>query len=140
MYANEILLVEDDSTDAKFFERAVKGLDQPPTFIWCKNAEEALHELSKRNKDNPPPRLAIFDIKMPGINGLELLDQVRRQELLRILPVIIMSSSDEPKDIRRAYATGANSYIVKPTRFRDLRKLVESIDTFWLHSNRVLAA
>ena len=141
MYVNQILLAEDDSTDAEFFQRALSRLDTPPDLIWCKNGKEAYDGLTRQTGDGGGggglPRLAIVDIKMPGMNGLELLEKIKTDDRLRSLPVIIMSSSDEPRDIARAYDTGANGYLVKPSRFQELRELVGSINYFWIKTNRL---
>ncbi|WP_116106127.1 response regulator [Lewinella sp. IMCC34191] len=137
MYANQILLAEDDSTDAEFFQRALQRLDSPPELIWCKNGLDALEGLLNASASSPLPRLAILDIKMPGMSGLEVLEKLKANERTRNLPIIIMSSSDEPQDIAQAYDFGANSYLVKPNRFQDLRELVGSINSFWIKTNRL---
>jgi CheY-like chemotaxis protein len=137
MYRNQILLAEDDTTDASFFRRALDRLDSPPELVWCKNGSEAYEGLSTGSRSGSLPRLAILDIKMPGMNGLELLEKIKAEEGTRDVPVIIMSSSDEPQDIARAYDAGANGYLVKPNRFTDLRELVSSIDYFWMKTNRL---
>lgn len=137
MYTNEILLAEDDATDAEFFRRALSKLDTPPTLTWCRNGLEALEGLRQREANEQFPRLAILDIKMPGMNGLELLAKIKSNDCTKDLPVIIMSSSDEPQDISRAYDCGANGYLVKPNRFQDLRELVGSIACFWIKTNRL---
>ncbi len=137
MYANEILLVEDDLTDASFFRRAVTRLEDPPRLSWCKNAHEALENLAGRTDEGNYPRLAVIDIKMPGMNGLELLAKLRSQKTTKDLPVIMMSGSDEPRDIQDAYKIGTNSYVVKPNKFQELRELVESINHFWVKTNRL---
>lgn len=137
MYANEILLAEDNSTDADFFRRALGGLESPPSLFWCKNGTEAYENLHRRCDHDKLPRLAILDIKMPGMSGLELLEKFKTEEHTKNLPVIIMSSSDEPQDISRAYECGAKGYLVKPNRFQDLRELVSSINYFWMKTNRL---
>ncbi|MCP9236746.1 response regulator [Lewinella sp. JB7] len=137
MYANKILLAEDDTTDAEFFQRALSRLDSPPELVWCKSGTEAYLGLTGQDDASALPRLAILDIKMPGMNGLELLEKIKSDERTKNLPVIIMSSSDEPQDIARAYDCGANGYLVKPNRFQDLRDLVGSIHTFWIKTNRL---
>ncbi len=137
MYANQILLAEDDTTDAEFFRRAINRLDSPPDLVWCKNGTEAFQGLSDRSDAANLPRLAILDIKMPGMNGLELLQKIKSDDRMKNLPVIIMSSSDEPQDIAQAYDLGANGYLVKPNRFQDLRELVGSINYFWIKTNRL---
>ncbi|MBB4080192.1 CheY-like chemotaxis protein [Lewinella aquimaris] len=137
MYANKILLAEDDTTDAEFFQRALSRLESPPELIWCKSGTEAYQGLTQHSDPATLPRLAILDIKMPGMNGLELLEKIKSDERTKNMPVIIMSSSDEPQDISRAYDCGANGYLVKPNRFQDLRDLVGSIHHFWIKTNRL---
>lgn len=137
MYTDEILLAEDDATDAEFFRRALGRIDTPPLLTWCKNGLEAFEDLQRRSVTAQLPRLAVLDIKMPGMSGLELLAKIKTNARTRDLPVIMMSSSDEPQDISRAYDSGANGYLVKPNRFQDLRELVSSIDYFWIKTNRL---
>lgn len=137
MYANEIFLAEDDTNDADFFRRALDRLESPPELIWYDNGSEAYEELAARGNDSRLPRLAILDIKMPGMSGLELLAKIKTDEKMKDLPVIVMSSSDEPHDISRAYDCGANGYLVKPNRFQELRELVGSINYFWIKTNRL---
>ena len=139
MYNNQILLAEDDITDADFFKRALNRLDTPPELVWCRSGSEAYEGLQRSSKSDVAslPRLAVLDIKMPGMNGLELLEKIKTDERLKSIPVIMMSSSDEPQDIARAYDSGANGYLVKPNRFQDLRELVGSINYFWIRTNRL---
>ncbi|CAH0999000.1 Response regulator rcp1 [Neolewinella maritima] len=139
MYSNQILLAEDDTTDATFFQRALNRLDAPPELLWCRSGTEAYEGLcrSSRPENMSLPRLAVLDIKMPGMTGLELLQKLKTDDRFRSLPVIIMSSSDEPQDIARAYDHGANGYLVKPSRFQELRELVSCINSFWIKTNRL---
>lgn len=137
MYANEIILAEDDPTDATFFKRALNRLDDPPRLAWYQSGTEVLAALRERQQKDELPRLAILDIKMPGMNGIELLHAIKANPEFAHLPVLIMSSSDEKRDIKSAYAAGANGYLVKPNRFQDLRQLVRSIHQFWLRTNRL---
>lgn len=140
MYTNQILLAEDDTTDAEFFQRALSRLESPPELVWCKNGVEALEGLASYSEAASLPRLAILDIKMPGMSGLEVLEKLKSDARTKDMPVIIMSSSDEPQDIARAYDCGANGYLVKPSRFQDLRELVGSINYFWIKTNRLRPA
>lgn len=137
MYSNSILLAEDDPTDAEFFQRALDRLDAPPSLVWFQSGSKAFTELVEGSGIHTLPRVAVVDIKMPGMSGLELLEKIKSNDELKGLPVIIMSSSDEPSDIAQAYDHGANGYLVKPNKFRDLRDLVTSIDYFWIKTNRL---
>ena len=83
----------------------------------------------------PVPALVLADLKMPRVNGLELLDWIRRRSPYRTLPVVMLTCSDEIKDIKQAYELGANSFLVKPPRVEDLREMVKMLDAYWLRFN-----
>ena len=121
-----ILLVEDNTDDVVITKRAwKKGNIRNPLHI-TGDGEEALAFLYKRSdhKDAPTPMLILLDLKMPKMSGLEVLQQIKTDERLRSIPVIMLTSSDRSKDIDEAYQKGANSYIVKPVNFE---KFIKSI-------------
>lgn len=136
MYTDEILLAEDDLMDAQFFKRALSKLDTPPSLQWCKNGTEAYQRIFDLRQQDILPRLAILDIKMPGMSGIELLEKIKSNPKTKDLPVIILSGSDEPRDIASAYDHGANGYLVKPNKFQELKELVAAIHQFWIKTNR----
>ena len=88
---------------------------------------------------SPLPRLVILDIKMPGLTGLEVLEFIRSHPRLRLLPVLLFSSSSQERDIIRAYDHYVNAYLVKPGHYHLLRDLVDSINRFWIRYNKVAA-
>src|SRR5690606_36158814 len=111
-----ILLVEDDANDVLLFRRAFNKSALDAALITMEGAESAERYLVEDGSPGcaHPPSLAILDLKLPGKSGLELLAWIRSRENLRMMPVVIFSSSGEPADVRAAYELGANSYIVKP--------------------------
>jgi CheY-like chemotaxis protein len=132
-----ILLAEDDVNDALLVERALSraGIHNPIMVV--RDGQEAIDYLEGQGpfadrKNFPLPTLALLDIKMPKKNGLEVLEWVRRSGgRLKLLPVIIMSSSSIQEDIDRAYQLGVNAYLVKPTAFNELVETLKTTTDFW---------
>jgi CheY-like chemotaxis protein len=132
-----ILLVEDDLNDIFLVKRAFKmARIQNPLQI-VTDGEEAIHYLSGQGKyaDRaafPLPKLIVMDLKMPRLTGFEVLKWVKGDNKpLRRIPIVIVSSSDNPEDVNRAYGLGANAYMVKPVQLRAVEHLFESITHYW---------
>ncbi len=131
-----VLLVEDDLNDIFLVKRAFKlARIQNPLQV-ATDGEEAIHYLRGEGKyadreAHPLPKLIVMDIKMPRLTGFEVLEWVKRDAPLRRVPVVIVSSSDNPSDINRAYELGANAYMVKPVDFRAVEHLFQSITHYW---------
>lgn len=132
-----VLLVEDDLNDIFLVKRAFKkALLRNPLQV-VTDGQEAIHYLQGEAKyadrdAYPLPTLIVMDIKMPLKSGFEVLEWVKTAEPpLRRIPVVIVSSSDNPADINRAYELGANAYMVKPVDFRAVEQLFESITHYW---------
>jgi len=142
MPAREAILIADDSDeDAFILERAFRrtGCDLPLRFV--KDGQEAMDYLAGEGKfgdrtAHPLPRLMILDLKMPKADGFDVLGWLQNQPTLKLLPVTVLSSSDEDRDVDRAYALGANSYVVKPASFGGIVSLVETLKAYWLELNR----
>src|SRR5215510_6532688 len=120
-----VLLVEDDLNDIFLVKRAFKRADIPNPLQVVTDGGEAIQYLIGEGKysdrqTHPLPHLIVMDIKMPRKNGLEVLEWLKKDTLLRRIPVIIVSSSDMPADINRAYELGANAYMVKPVDFKSV--------------------
>lgn len=136
----EILLVEDNKSDAKLTIRELKKhhlannlvhlIDgaQAIDFIFCKG------EYATRNFDNKP-KVIFLDIKMPKISGLEVLKILKSDERTRLIPVVMMTSSKEEKDIAESHRLGVNSYVVKPVGFENFSKTVADLGFYWLVVN-----
>ncbi|HTQ78338.1 MAG TPA: response regulator [Burkholderiales bacterium] len=138
----EILLVEDNTMDAEMTQRALRKHNFGNRMHWVKDGEEALDYLFCRGayaqRDaRRPPRLVLLDIKMPKVDGIEVLRQVKADERTRTVPVVVMTSSNEERDVVESYRLGVNSYIVKPVEFASFLEVVASIGLYWVLTNRV---
>jgi two-component system response regulator len=139
----EILLVEDNPEDAEMTMRALRKRNLANHLHWVKDGEEALEYLFCTGRyagrdPRSPPRLVLLDIKMPKVDGIEVLRRVKSSELKQV-PVVVMTSSNEERDVLESYRLGVNSYIVKPVQFEDFMDTVAKIGLYWVLSNRVPA-
>lgn len=125
-----ILLVEDSPDDELFTRKALTRMRMTTSVLVAKDGGEAL-ELLRGNV----PDLVLLDLKMPRIDGIEVLRQIRAQPQLHQVPVIVLSSSDEPRDVRACYENGANSYVRKPVDYEAYVDVVFQIGDYWLNTN-----
>jgi two-component system, response regulator len=137
----EILLVEDDAGDAEMTLRALRRNNLANRVHWVKDGEEALDYLGCRgayaDRDPALPKLVMLDLKMPKVDGIEVLRAIKADSALRAVPVVIMTSSNEERDVVASYQLGANSYIVKPVQFESFLETVAKIGLYWILTNRV---
>src|SRR5437016_3794743 len=136
-----ILVAEDDPTDAFFLQRAFAKTGTLVGLKFVRDGQEAIDYLRGENAfadrgSNPLPQLLLLDLKMPRLNGFEVLNWLKTQPGLRRLLVIVFSSSAEAGDINRAYDLGANSYLVKPHATEELLELVNRVEKYWLEANQ----
>ena len=134
-----ILLVEDNPDDVELTIRALKKNNISNEIVHAKDGEEALEILmgtSDEGSEPLSPAMVLLDLNLPKINGLEVLEKIRQDERLRLLPVIILTSSKEESDLVRGYSLGANSYIVKPVDFHQFSDAVKSLGLYWLVVNQ----
>ena len=135
-----ILLVEDDSNDILFIQRAFRQskLENPMQVV--RDGDEAVAYLSgegdyaDRNL-YPLPGMILLDLKLPRRSGLEVLEWVRNQPVIKRIPVVILTSSRENIDVDRAYDIGVNSYLLKPVNYNALNDMIETLNAFWLKLN-----
>jgi two-component system response regulator len=138
----EILLVEDNPHDAEMTIRALKKINLANRLTHVKDGAEALDFIfavgafADRNKENKP-RLILLDIKMPKVDGIEVLRQIKSNDATKAIPVVIMTSSKEEQDIVASYNLGVNSYVVKPVDFEAFAKAVSDLGCYWLIINQV---
>ena len=139
--SGHILVAEDDPTEAYFFERAFKRAGLPVMLHFVRDGQEVIDYLQGEGQftdrtAHPLPRLMLLDLKMPRLDGFEVLEWVRKQPGFNALQVVIFSSSGEPKDMNRAYGLGANWYLVKPHSIEELTALVGRFKKFWLEGGK----
>lgn len=135
--SGHILVAEDDPTDAYFFQRAFNRAGLPVTLHFVRDGQEVIDYLQGEGQfadrtAHPLPQLVLLDLKMPCLDGFEVLEWVRKQPGLNGLQMVIFSSSGEPRDINRAYGLGADWYLVKPHSMEELNTLVGRFKKFWL--------
>lgn len=137
----EILLVEDNPNDAELTIRALKKRKLANHLIWLKDGAEALEFLfctgAYASRPQVQPRLILLDLKMPKVDGIEVLRRVKADEQLKAIPVVVMTSSHEDQDIVESYKLGVNSYLVKPVEFEQFQEVASNAGFYWLLINRV---
>jgi CheY-like chemotaxis protein len=136
----QILLVEDNNMDVVLTLDAFKEAKLKNKINVARNGQEALDYLFGRDKyadrdEFPMPSLILLDLKMPGIDGFEVLRQIKGTEKLKRIPVIILTSSKEEGDRTLSYDIGANSYLMKPVSFEGFTEVVKKIDDYWFTLN-----
>ncbi|HET6630447.1 MAG TPA: response regulator [Woeseiaceae bacterium] len=137
----EILLVDDNALDAELAMRGLKEHNLANNVVWVKDGEQALDYVYRRGefqgRAGSGPRLILLDLKMPKIDGIEVTRALKSDEKTRHIPIVIMTSSEEEKDITESYSLGVNSYIVKPLDFDALADVASRAGYYWLAINRV---
>lgn len=140
-HAVEILLVEDNPNDAELALRALKKNKLTNKIVVVKDGEEALDFIFATGKfssriDEKEPRLILLDLKLPKVSGLEVLEKIKSDPVKRLIPVVVLTSSKEEKDIVESYRLGVNSYIVKPVDFEKFVEAVNDLGLYWLLLNQ----
>lgn len=137
----EILLVEDNPDDADLTIRELQKHKLANKLVWVKDGEEALDFIfgegnyAERNSKHKP-KVVFLDLKLPKIDGIEVLREIRNREETKLLPVVILSSSREDQDVISTYNLGVNSYIVKPVEFDDFSRAIREIGYYWVVTNQ----
>ena len=140
MEANRpILLVEDNQLDLELTLTALREHGLSNEIVTARDGVEAMNYLYRRGQhaDRPPtsPLLILLDLKMPRVDGLEVLSQIKRDPVLRVIPIVMLTSSREERDIVESYNLGANAYVVKPVAFESFVEVIKQIGLFWLLIN-----
>jgi CheY-like chemotaxis protein len=130
-----ILIVEDDPRDVELTLTALEEYNLANAVVVTRDGQEALDYLYRRGKFNTRsdgnPAVMLLDLKLPKIDGLEVLKQVRSDEHLKMIPVVVLTSSHEEKDMMRSYQLGVNAYVVKPVDFHEFVNAVKELGIFW---------
>jgi CheY-like chemotaxis protein len=137
----EILLVEDNPTDAELAIRALKKSNLANRLVWVKDGAEALDFIfatgayADRHVEDGP-KVILLDLRLPKVDGMEVLRRVKDDERTRTIPVVVLTSSKEDRDVAESYKLGVNSYISKPVEFDEFARTVSELGLYWLLVNR----
>ena len=136
-----ILLVEDSARDAELALTALEAHQLANEVVHVRDGAEALDYLFRRGafagRSDPQPALVLLDLKLPKVDGLEVLRQLKADPDLKIIPVVMMTSSREERDLLHSYQLGVNAYVVKPVKFHDFVEAVKRVGAFWAVVNEV---
>ena len=142
MNSGYVLLADDNATDAELTTRALNLGGVSRNIVWVQDGEAALNYLLRKgpyaDRQAGNPRLMLLDLHMPKIDGLDVLARIKADPQLRLIPIVIMSSSDQESDMIRSYEKHANSYIVKPVDFKQFTEQVSTLGQYWMKVNRTL--
>lgn len=136
----DILLVEDSPADAELAMRALRKGKLANNITWIKDGAEALEFIFRNGAyaDRPDgnPRLILLDLKLPKVDGIEVLKRIKADERTRVIPVVMVTSSAEGRDITESYKLGVNSYVVKPVDFEQFSETVAKAGFYWMLVNK----
>ncbi|MCI4626257.1 MAG: response regulator [Candidatus Magnetoovum sp. WYHC-5] len=139
----EILLVEDNEQDADLAIRALKKYKLANKLVWVKDGAEALDFIFSQGKyeaiasEKNVPKVVLLDLRLPKVDGLEVLAKIRAHERTKQIPVVVLTSSTEDRDIVEAYSLRVNSYIAKPVNFEKFSKTLAEIGFYWVVLNKL---
>jgi len=130
-----ILIVDDSAEDYETTVRALRVAKLANPVGWCRDGDDALDYLYRRGRyqdvDTPRPAVILLDLNLPGTDGREVLAEVKQDESLKLIPVIVLTSSSDSRDIAACYAAGANSYMQKPVSFDGFVEAIRRMTGFW---------
>lgn len=137
-----ILLVEDNADHAELALKALENGHVASRVYWVKDGEEALDFLHRRGRFTNPvaaprPVLILLDLKLPKVDGQEVLRQIKSDESLRSIPVVMLTAGDRQEEIAATYRAGANSFVMKPPKFADFVERLKTIKIYWVLTNRL---
>ncbi len=137
----EILLVEDNPTDAELAMMALKERNLANKLVWVKDGAEALDFLfatgayaGRRIEDSP--KVVLLDLRLPKVDGMEVLRRIKADQRTKLIPVVVVTSSKEDRDVAESYNLGVNSYIGKPVEFEEFSRVVSELGLYWLLINQ----
>ncbi len=134
-----ILLAEDDAVVAELVLHTLATMTPAPKVVHVRDGVEALDFLHAREnylkREPGNPSVVLLDVKMPRLDGLEVLRHVKSNEKLKCTPIVMLTSSHDDRDVRESYQLGANAYVVKPVEFRKFAFVLQQLESFWLGIN-----
>ncbi|ABU58735.1 response regulator [Roseiflexus castenholzii] len=137
-----VLLVEDNDDHAELIRRTLNEQQRTPQIVHVSDGESALDYLHRRGAwidpaQSPRPHVILLDLRLPRVDGLDVLMNIKQSADLRRIPVVVLTTSSAERDVTRAYDAHANSYLVKPFGFEDFRNLMHDVGVYWLMRNTV---
>ncbi len=137
-----VMLVEDNADHAELVIRTMETHHIPTRILHISDGESALDYLLRRNdysdpESSPRPYMILLDLRLPRVDGIEVLRMVKGESELRAIPVVILTTSEAEKDLTHAYQNYVNSYLVKPVGFEDFSNLMKDIGAYWLGWNKI---
>jgi CheY-like chemotaxis protein len=140
--ALDILLVEDNATDAELCIRALKKRNLANNLVWVKDGAEALDFIFRTGSyaaipNGVRPKVILLDLRLPKVDGIEVLRRLKADEKTRTIPIAVLTSSKEDRDLKECYQLGVNSYIAKPVEFDQFADTIAKLGLYWLVINRV---
>lgn len=136
--ATRLLLVEDDPNDVELIRLALQEFSFIRVMDVAEDGEQAIaYLLSEEASRQPLPRLVLLDLKLPKINGIQVLEAIRQHPRTQHLAVVVMTSSAEERDLEACYALGVNSYVVKPFDYRQFFEAAQQVGVYWMQINQI---
>jgi two-component system response regulator len=138
----EVVLVEDNPNDAELAIRALKGYNLANKLMWLKDGVEALDFIFAQGQYadrsvGEVPKVILLDLKLPRVDGLEVLEKIKSDTRTKSIPVVVLTSSSEERDIIASYNLGVNSYVIKPVDFDKYVDAVKEVGLYWMSLNQV---
>jgi CheY-like chemotaxis protein len=130
-----IMLVEDNPMDLDLTRRAFARRKLVNPLLVARDGAEAIDFIARWDAGEPLPLVILLDLKLPKVDGLEVLRQIKSHPVYHVIPIIVLTSSADDRDVQTAYQYGANSYIVKPVDFDKFMEVVTHIDLYWMMIN-----
>lgn len=138
MKAPVIIVIEDDLDNQELIRICLSECSIQHELHMIDDGEEAFEYISSMKDKSVNPCFVLMDLKLPKVNGHELLKKFREEEYTRHLPVVVFTSSKEEKDIKKSYEMGANAFVRKPIEFSEFRETIRNIGNFWLKHNQII--
>lgn len=137
----EILLVEDDPHDAELTMHTLRRHNPSDCLVHVEDGASALQWLEQHVEETPGTvRIVLLDLKLPKLDGIQVLQRIKSNPRMRHIPVVMMTSSRQEEDVLRSYELGVNSYVVKPLQFTEFTRVVAALGQYWINLNTTLAS
>lgn len=135
-----LLVVEDSNEDFRMLQRLMRRLAVPNPIYRCTNGDEVLEFLYQEGNYQDPdlaprPSVILLDLNLPGIDGRDILERLKQDQSFREIPIVVFTTSSNPKDIELCYQKGANGYLIKPMDAQELQKTIQAFVDYWLEIN-----